>query len=555
MRKEVLGLLAWVASGSLAFAQYVPGNYGPAPGEPIPIQGSIYPPAGQGAYLSPFPSYAPPTWQSTEMPAPAYGMTPYSMPPSGMAAGMPGAFVPAAAQQAVQYPSAYVPSGVGPGYPRALPSAPGYVMPPFAGADVPFPGASPVRVPGMPTSQGNPAAAPAAPPEPLPPPLPPDRDVELLPDPSAPSSAARTQGAIPSEPYLFAQSGAGVPDEPYFQQVDPWRSVRGSRMYGYLDYLLWWTKQQSLPAVSTLPNVDLASQFGTLTNDPRSGVRGTFGGWITPMKDLAWEASTFYLGEQLVRNTLDLGASPPSVTTLPFFFGINSQSSEARLTSRLWGVETNLRYQFCCFKTDDVQWFFDVIGGIRYLDLSEGIGVQTNSQFAVAPVLLSGASVTSVDNFFTHNNFYGGQVGGDINVYCGRFNVNLFGKVALGDNVETVNISGATSVVTPLTTQVLTGGFLTAPSNIGHHTRNVFAVIPETGVNLHFRVCHYCQLGIGYSFLYFSRVARPGDQISTVTNGTLLPAGLSGATAQPLFTSEQSHFWATGINARIMFIF
>src|SRR5207245_8699250 len=133
----------------------------------------------------------------------------------------------------------------------------------------------------------------------------------------------------------------------------------------------------------------------------------------TPMKDLAWEAGYLYLGERLLRNTLAPPAAPPSAATLPFFFGINSQSSAVSLTSRLWGAETNLRYQLCCFKSDHVEWFIDVLGGFRYVDLSEGVTAQTNSQFAAAPVLLSGASVASTDNFFAHNNFYGGQLGAD----------------------------------------------------------------------------------------------------------------------------------------------
>jgi len=331
--------------------------------------------------------------------------------------------------------------------------------------------------------------------------------------------------------------------------------VRGSRIYGFLDYLYWGTNRQSLPSITTLPGVDPASQIGGLANDPRSGVRATFGEWITPMKNLAWEGSYFYLGDQTESSALVLPGSAPNVSTLPVFFGINSQSSQVIVASHLWGAETNLRYQFCCFKTDCVQWFIDVLGGFRYLDLSEGVGIQTGSQFAEAPVLLSGATVNATDNFFTHNNFYGGQLGAETNIYVWRFNVNLYGKVGLGDNLETANISGFTTVVSPTANQLLSGGFLTAPSNIGHHTQNVFAVVPEAGINLGFRVCHYCELGVGYTFLYFSKVLRPADQISPVPGGTVLPPALGGAAAQPTFNFQQSHFFADGVNARIMFIF
>jgi hypothetical protein len=407
-------------------------------------------------------------------------------------------------------------------------------------------------VPGVPASLGNRIGAPPqAPPFKAPPP-------EVLPNAPRPSAQAQPGEGLPSEPYLFAQTkdGGGAESEPFFQQVDPWRPVRGARMYAALDYLLWWTKEQTAPSVTTLPGVDVGTQAaGASNNDPRSGIRGTFGGWITPMKDLAWEASFFYLGEQVQHNTILLPATPPSTATLPFFFGTNSQSSTVTLNNRFWGAETNLRYQLCCFNSDHVHFFFDALGGFRYVNLSEGMIVQSSTQFAPAPVLLSGASVTATDNFFAHNNFYGAQLGGDANIYLGRFHVNVYGKVALGENFETVNVSGFTTVVTPVTTQLLTGGFLTAPSNIGHHTRNNFAAVPETGVNLGFRVLPWCELGAGFTFLYLSDVGRPGDQIAPVSNAVNLPAGLGGAASQPTFRFQENHFWATGVNARVMFIF
>jgi hypothetical protein len=551
MRKEVLGLLACMATvvphcSSLAFAQYYPGNYGPAPGEPIPIQGTMYPQSGSGqapfgAYPSPFPSYAPPNWQDMQMPASPPSAMPYAAPPAmpypppyPASSGMPAN---PAWNAAPVYPPPYPPPSFGP--------APA----PFGTMPAPLNGSS-QGIPALPTSQVKPQTAPPPPsPWQAPPPN------ASLPAGPGPAGSARTPYLVPSEPYLFSETKGGEHSEPFFQQVDAWRAVRGSRMYGYLDYLLWWTNRQTIPSVTTLPGVDLANQVSGTNHDPRSGVRATFGSWITPMKNLAWEASYFYLGEQLLRNTLDIPGAAPDVATLPLFFGVNSQSSTVTATSHLWGAETNLRYQLCAFKTDCVQWFLDLLGGFRYVDLSEGLTAQTNSQFAAAPVLLSGASVTATDNFFTHNNFYGGQLGAVTNVYFWRFNVNVFGKVALGDNMETATINGFTTVVTPLATKSLTGGFLAQPSNIGHHTQNVFAVIPEAGINLDFRVCHYCQLGVGYTFLYLSKVVRPGDQIAPVSNASSLPAGLGGGASQPLFSFQQSHFWATGVNARIMFIF
>ena len=60
-------------------------------------------------------------------------------------------------------------------------------------------------------------------------------------------------------------------------------------------------------------------------------------------------------------------------------------------------------------------------------------------------------------------------------------------------------------------------------SNSGSFNRDRFAVVPETDLVLGFRVTPHIKLLIGYSFLYWSNVVRPGDQIDTVIDPRQLP--------------------------------
>jgi hypothetical protein len=94
------------------------------------------------------------------------------------------------------------------------------------------------------------------------------------------------------------------------------------------------------------------------------------------------------------------------------------------------------------------------------------------------------------------------------------------------------------------------GGLLAAGPNLGTFTRDQFSVVPEVTVNLGFRVTPNLKAYVGYNFLYWSNVIRPGDQIdgvvdlSFVPNGPVVqPSGLN----RPRPPFKQSDLWITGI--------
>ncbi len=64
---------------------------------------------------------------------------------------------------------------------------------------------------------------------------------------------------------------------------------------------------------------------------------------------------------------------------------------------------------------------------------------------------------------------------------------------------------------------------------------------------------------VGYSFLYVSSVARPGDQIDRVINPNTSPAigsNFSGAVSSPphpALNVQSSDFWAQGLNFGLEF--
>jgi hypothetical protein len=100
------------------------------------------------------------------------------------------------------------------------------------------------------------------------------------------------------------------------------------------------------------------------------------------------------------------------------------------------------------------------------------------------------------------------------------------------------------------TSAVRQGGLLTQPTNIGERDRNVFSVVPEIGVNVGYQVTDGLRVFAGYSFMYWTNVVRPGDQVDRVVNVTQLPGSpvpFSGP-ARPAFSWNDTDFWAQGFN-------
>ena len=137
--------------------------------------------------------------------------------------------------------------------------------------------------------------------------------------------------------------------------------------------------------------------------------------------------------------------------------------------------------------------------------------------------------------------------------------VQATAKVALGDVNEQVRVNGVTltNLVAGPGTPLLTypGGLFAQPSNIGTHSRDRFAVLPQADVNVGYQVFSCARVSVGYSFLYLSNVARPGNEINRALNVTRIPfnndpagsALVPAGPAQPAFNARDSSFWAQGL--------
>jgi hypothetical protein len=84
--------------------------------------------------------------------------------------------------------------------------------------------------------------------------------------------------------------------------------------------------------------------------------------------------------------------------------------------------------------------------------------------------------------------------------------------------------------------------------------RDTFTVVPELGLNIGYQLTNHIRAFVGYNFLYWSSVVRPGDQIDPRVNTNLIPPPISTAgPAVPAFAFHGSDFWAQGITLGVEF--
>jgi putative beta barrel porin BBP7 len=508
MRSGSLGMLAGLLVSGAVLGQ-----------EPMPLQVMPNSPAGR-AYVQAA------SWQASPAPAP---MMAYPQP-------SPAAMTYPAVYPAVWQFGASSNAGVIPAYQNDYLPNPGMVMgPPLSGPMNLAP--LPLTPPKGPIVQTTAQAMSSAPPS----------ACGCQPDACGSPTACCPAACCPPADC--------APHEPYLVETNPWQPARCNHCYVMADYLLWFTKKQAIPDETGVGIPDLTLPV----NGPRNGAQLTLGTWINPSRTVALEASGFWLENRNSSASLIQGANPAAVD-LPFFLGIDSQTSSIQTSSQLWGAEIDARYKCWEHSGCVCRGYVDFLAGFRYLNLSESLTFANATLFSAAPVEFSGALINTTDFIGTHNNFYAPQVGVETGMEIGRFNVSVFSKIALGVNRESVTLAGQ-GVVTappfPLGNVVTPGGLLVQTP--GHFNQEVFSYVPQAGINLGFKLFDWCQIGAGYSFLYFGNAVRPGDHVPP-GSGSLFPLsilpiiGLPG-TPPPAFSFNQSSFWAQGANFRITFIF
>ena len=362
------------------------------------------------------------------------------------------------------------------------------------------------------------------------------------------------------------------------------------RVWVRTDYLMWWSKSgpapgplvtlgssgDATPGALGQPNTQVLFGDSSINFRTLSGLRVETGWWLNADQTFALESSFFVVGGSAARFSAFSDSSGDPLIARPVI-NANTGNEDAYLDSFPGGLSggatvTNWS-QFSSWDFNGALNFVQTDGfrldglfGFRYLNLSESLRIEDQLfplvdgelTFLGQPVD-SSSSIKDYDRFRTANNFYGGQLGTRMTWMSGRWVLGAIGKVALGSSHEATYIRGSTALFSPDgSVTFIPGGVLATSANIGNYQRNMFAVVPEVGLNAGFHISPHVLLRFGYSFVYWSNVLRPGNQISRVVSPTLVPTDANygtGGPNQPIYQFHSSSYWAQGLNFGLEFDF
>jgi hypothetical protein len=369
------------------------------------------------------------------------------------------------------------------------------------------------------------------------------------------------------------------------------KDCKRDRFWAEADYLMWWMRKDPIgvPIVTTDTTNGASPTAGGLANPTTqvligsnafgypifSGGRLRAGYWCTD--DIGFETSGFLFGNRssgsavgsdstgnpfLFRPVANVDTGNPNAGLIVATPGAVAGSVTVSSSTQLWGADALGSAKL--INTDKFR--LTGLAGFRYLDLREGLGILDNQTdlagvgtFGGTPTT-PGDRVTILDSFRTHNQFYGGDLGLRGELLWNRWVLTGSANVALGCTHQTIDIGGV-STLTPASGAAptsLPGGLLALPSNSGRFLHNAFSVVPEAELKIGYDLTPRIRLSLGYDFIYWSDVVRPGSQINNNISAAQAPVSPSyapGTTSAPGAPHNSTGFWAHGVNFGVSFRF
>jgi hypothetical protein len=343
--------------------------------------------------------------------------------------------------------------------------------------------------------------------------------------------------------------------------------------YARADFLYWWLSGDRYPPlVTTSPDDTPRTDAGVLGDDDtsilfgddtfngggRSGVRTIFGVYLTDCTRL--EGDWFTLGSK--GSQFNRSSEGDPILARPFFNlstgeqdanliaypGLFDGRIDIRANTEFMGAGIHLARNLSYYSDCRGYHKLDFIYGFRYLGLYEDFSVNTTSEVEGQSTAPIGTVFSVHDAFSTSNSFFGGNVGVSGEASSGRWFFTGAARLGIGGTRERVAIGGTTRVRQP-------GGLLAMPTNIGKYSTNAFGLVPHLELRVAYAVTRQIKWSVGYDLMYWSRVVRPGDQISLFVNPTQGSDQPLRGTPGPLFPFKETDLWITGVSTGFEFTF
>ncbi len=362
-----------------------------------------------------------------------------------------------------------------------------------------------------------------------------------------------------------------------------------TRHYLNLDALGWWVEGDQLPPLVTTAPIGTPQTDAGVLGEPttsvlfgnekvndglRWGGRVQGGVWLDDFQTIALEGHYYGLASDTTTysrtSTFTGGSLDDPILARPFFDAnplVNAESSiivafpnfivppidvnidgsiNVQETSRIQSAGGGIRYAIGAYNRPAR---FFLLGAYRFFDLNESLKITARSSVSLDPFPPDAGHVQVVDSFATRNIFNGGEIGLGTELSRSRWTLGAETRLALGNMNQQLEIDGTTSAVFETFVASFEGGLLAQPTNIGSHTRNRFALIPQVDVKLGYQLLPALRATVGYNFTYISSVIRPGDQVDLNVNTTQIAGLLLIGPAVPSTSVSDTSIWLQGFTA------
>lgn len=342
-----------------------------------------------------------------------------------------------------------------------------------------------------------------------------------------------------------------------------------------LEYLIFWFKGHHHPVLVTTGDANdtipgaLGEPGTSILHGKRTGpgassaFRLTYTYWLVDPEILSIDTS-FFIMEQ--RRLLFHAASDDlgqPVLTRPFFnVTANANDADPRalpfvmrgavrdsFLTRLMGAEANFKYN-CTGRPCDEGLALMLFTGPRWIRLDEKYQNRDISQDIPAG---TGETRTFSDNITCYNEFIGGQFGGTLRCRWDRLTFDLTGKLAIGQNFQTIKASGQTVQSNDQINDVVVSneGLYVQSTNSGVSHSQHITLVPQVDLNIGIFLTDACKFSVGCGGFNMSNVVRPSSLIDQ--NIEIQAPGIP--TTAPARRFQQTDFWAGWVNFGFEFLY
>ena len=342
----------------------------------------------------------------------------------------------------------------------------------------------------------------------------------------APPNTMVVTGAFVATPPPAA-NGFSIGPPPIEAQVEP---PFIPCVWGNIQYMLFWAKKppvsaplattgsfnDAVPGAIGQPNTVVGAggdvEYGTM-----SAARVEVGMWLNYDRCIGIEGSVL----RTENKTLGFNAASTQPTDPPIFIPFRNGTTGkegANLIASPVGALTGSFSQVNTFQfgTADLNGVLnlsrsdccetDFLLGVRYMKLEESLGVTTTSTN-------SNRTTTKFDDFFSRDEYYGGQFGGRVCFRSDRCYLNTTALIGLGEMTQTVDVAGLTGVNNATTGAAIgksvIGGNFTRASNIRHEQRDELSIAPSFQIKGGINLSTNMTLFAAYDFMYWTQVGAP----------------------------------------------